>query len=293
MTTENERLHFIIDSLPNLKIDHVKSNNSGWDNDIIIINNDTVFRFPKTTEVADKVIKEVTLLETLIKQPKTVNVPEYQLLYDGNKRLKCVYYRYIEGVSLSKFKRIPSRTENAKLLGIFLTNLHSLESQSNLTNVHTYGFWNKLYESVEKDVFPFLKQYQQEEVSETFSEFLGDYSTRFYPKTIIHGDLSSSNIIFDEESNRINGIIDFTDAQIGDPAFDFAGFYWRFGPEFTKEVLSNYNGQESAETLYNRVEQFYGLQPVFHELLHAVHGGGNRNLETALSRFLRLKSRIT
>ncbi|WP_404451522.1 aminoglycoside phosphotransferase family protein [Virgibacillus necropolis] len=276
--------------MPNLQIDHIKTNNSGWDNDIIVINQKIVFRFPKTTEIANKVIKEVTLLESILKQHPIVNVPKYGSLYDENKYLKCVYYRYIEGVSLSKFKLIPNRTENAKLLGEFLTKLHSLENPPKLITDHTFEFWNKLYESVKKEVYPFLNEDQQEEVTETFGEFLSDFSTLTYPKTVIHGDLSSSNIIFDEKSKNINGIIDFTDAQIGDPAFDFAGFYWDYGPEFTKEVLSYYTGTESSEALYKRVEQFYGLQPVFHELLNAVQVGNYVNWKTALSKFLRLKN---
>ncbi|WP_375137316.1 phosphotransferase [Cytobacillus oceanisediminis] len=108
-------------------------------------------------------------------------------------------------------------------------------------------------------------------------------------KVIIHGDLTTANILFNQEKGLVNGIIDFTDAQIGDPAFDFAGLYWSFGPDFTKDVLSYYKA-EDKESIFKRVQSFYGLQPIFHNLIFAVKENLDVNWETAFERFSYLNS---
>lgn len=286
---KNEKLNFISASLPDLKITHIQINDTGWDNDIIIINQDIVFRFPKSKQIANRVLKEFTLLKSLKTFHSSIKVPEYHLLYDQNRQLQCVYYQYIKGVTIEEYNVIRNTDENAKLLGEFLTNLHSLEIKTDLKAVHTYDFWSELYESVQKEIFQFLSEHQKDEVSKTFNFFLDNYATLSLPKSVIHGDLTSSNIIMDNATDRINGIIDFTDAQIGDPAFDFAGFYWDFGPEFTKSVLTNYHGVEASETIFERIKRFYGLQPVFHELLHSVRNGSPVDWKTALNKFSSLK----
>lgn len=97
--------------------------------------------------------------------------------------------------------------------------------------------------------------------------------------------MTTSNIIYSKDKGCVNGIIDFTDAQIGDPAFDFAGVYWTFGLDFTKDVLHWYNGYETSESLLKRVKTFYGLQPVFHELLYAIENNQEIKWKSALERF--------
>lgn len=125
-------------------------------------------------------------------------------------------------------------------------------------------------------------------------DFLECFQSHSYKKVIIHGDLTASNIIYSEKKKRVNRIIDFTDAQIGDPAFNFAGLYWSFGPpNFTKDVLlSCYKTLESLDSIFNIVSKFYGLQPVFHELLYAIRNNQKVNWGAALDRFSYLYTKL-
>lgn len=179
---KSERLAFIKSSLPDLKINDVQSNNNGWDNDIIIINMKIVFRFPKNKEVTEKVMREASLLDSFRKLQPKIEIPEYCLLYSENRSLECVYYPYIDGVPLSEVDKIPNRNENAKLLGEFLTKLHSLEILPELASNHTHKFWERLYNSVKKEVFPFLNESQRGEITGTFSGFLASYSVDSFAK---------------------------------------------------------------------------------------------------------------
>lgn len=294
---EEKRLSLVKKTFPHLEINEVQINNNGWDHDILIINNEIVFRFPKSEHLLTKVIDEMQILDRLALKRPIIKIPKYEPVYWNNKFI-AVTYAFLKGQSLSDYIDFPINEdpENAKLISDFLTKLHSIDisdmNDTNLETIHILHYWEKLYASVKKNVFPFLNTYQQNEISEVFIPFINNYTTITDKKTLIHGDLTASNIIFNKTRNQIYGIIDFTDAQFGDPAFDFAGLYWTFGPDFTQRVLSGYSSSECTASIFNRVRVFYGLQPVFHELLYAVKNGQKINWESALNRFSQLKSLI-
>ena len=60
------------------------------------------------------------------------------------------------------------------------------------------------------------------------------------PPRFIHQDLSPEHLIADPRSGRLTGIIDWTDAMLGDPARDFVALVASKGWEFAENVLRNY-----------------------------------------------------
>jgi aminoglycoside 2''-phosphotransferase len=208
-------------------------------------------------------------------------------------------YTFLKGKFLSEYaaKDLSNNPENARVIADFLIKLHSIDISelegTYLKTIHTLKYWEKLYSSVKSDVFPYLNNQQQDEVNEIFINFINSYPSLSYKKSIIHGDLTTSNIIYNKKINRVDGIVDFTDTQIGDPAFDFAGLYWTFGTDFTKEVLSWYSTSELSDSIFRRVNTFYGLQPVFHELLYAIKNNQKINWESTIERFSYLKTLAT
>ena len=283
-----QMLHFVNETIPSNQIHSVETNSKGWDNDILIINKEAVFRFPKTGEIAAKVVEEATLLKQLAAKKPLLAIPIYELIH-VNGKLVGVKYPYIEGVSLEEF--IPPTHQSSMLLGDFLTKLHSLR-KSDLPNLkvnHTKEYWNELYLKVQTLLFPHLGTAQRTAVLGFFEEFLNDYEGDSVNRAVIHGDLTTANMLYEPETGLVSGIIDFTDAQWGDAAFDFAGLYWAYGPDVTKEVLPYYNA-ENKEYIFKRVEDFYGLQPIFHELIYAVKENHHVDWNKALDRFLYLLS---
>jgi len=288
--TEEEMLVFVKNNFSDLLINKVRINSNGWDNDILILNEEIVFRFPKSNDLLSKIEDEGKILENLKGKNPLLLIPNYEYLYK-NDGLIGVKYSFLEGISLSELSvsNLQGNPFNARGLGDFLTKLHSIAiselSYSNLGTTHSLEYWKSLHMNVEIKIFPFLTLKQQKEINEVFYRFLDEFSELTNKKTIIHGDLTASNIIYNQEKECINGVIDFTDAQIGDPAFDFAGVYWAFGMDFTKDVLECYSSVENKELLLNRVKNFYGLQPVFHELLYAIENNQEIDWETALNKF--------
>ncbi|PLR71203.1 aminoglycoside phosphotransferase family protein [Bacillus sp. UMB0728] len=297
MLGKEEYLEFISDEYPDLKIKKFQANEKGWDNDIVIINESLVFRFPKSEDVILKVEAEGKLLHLLKKKHPILQLPDYEYLYQ-NQMLKCVRYDYLEGrmlgdISMDSFK---NNQENARLLGDFLTKLHSIDPAEadtmNLKTLHTLEYWEALHSSVREEILPYLKDREKDLINGIFRDFLEEFPGYSIKKSIIHGDLTASNIIYSEKKGRISAVIDFTDAQLGDPAFDFAGIYWAYGENFTKEVLSWYQTNESADALFKRVQSFYGLQPIFHDLLYDVRNGKKPDWKAGLGKFGALVSLV-
>ncbi|TMU87268.1 aminoglycoside phosphotransferase family protein [Bacillus sp. BHET2] len=292
MKTE-QMIRIVNDSFPDIDIKEIQTKSNGWDNNILILNKEMVFRFPKSHEIATKVLAEADLIEQLRQKQPLLQIPQYEFLY-VNETFMGVKYDYMHGESLSEPERnFTMDSNNAALLGDFLTKLHSIDlstlKEKNIITVHTREYWQDLFKSVKTSIFPHLNSIQINEVLVCFEYFFNPSMFSANYETMIHGDLTTANIIFQQERGLISGIIDFTDTQLGDPAFDFAGVYWSFGPEFTKEVLSHYELGD-RESIFNRVQLFYGLQPIFHELLHEMKENRDVNWDTALERFSYLLS---
>lgn len=288
---KEEMIRFVRRTVPKLPIDTSEIKTNGWDNDILIINKQQVFRFPKTDQIIDRIKNECELLEQLSQKNPVLQIPRYKMIYEGEV-LKAVTYPFLNGEALNEHSfDVRKNPENAQLLGDFLTKLHQLKG-SHLPSIHTFRYWQSLFESLRSKVFTALRDEERHAIEDVFTRFLNRYTALSYKKVPIHGDLSASNILFDRAENRISGVIDFTDAQMGDPAFDFAGIYWNYGPEYTRKVLSFYHIDESIEAMFDRISTFYGLQPVFHELLHLVENNNQIN-HAQLKRFLELKQLIS
>ena len=78
--------------------------------------------------------------------------------------------------------------------------------------------------------------------------------------------------LFNNLHKTISGVIDFGDAQIGDPAFDFTGLYYDFGREFTTSVYEQYSALISHRDplLIHRITTFYQYSPLLHNLIYNI-----------------------
>jgi aminoglycoside phosphotransferase (APT) family kinase protein len=61
------------------------------------------------------------------------------------------------------------------------------------------------------------------------------------PRRFIHNDICPAHLVIDPGTGRLNGLIDFTDAMIGEPALDFAGLIGLGGRRFISRVAASYD----------------------------------------------------
>jgi aminoglycoside phosphotransferase (APT) family kinase protein len=67
-------------------------------------------------------------------------------------------------------------------------------------------------------------------------------------KKLVHGDLVGEHIYYDTKSERIVGIIDFSDAYPGDPAGDFT-YFWTYGRGFVEKMCAAYAVTDDTKLL--------------------------------------------
>jgi aminoglycoside phosphotransferase (APT) family kinase protein len=73
--------------------------------------------------------------------------------------------------------------------------------------------------------------------------------------TFCHNDLRDEHVLVDEDCRQIAGVIDWSDAVLGDPARDLALPGLDFGPRFARRLLAGYAGPDDPE-LPQRVRWF-------------------------------------
>jgi aminoglycoside phosphotransferase (APT) family kinase protein len=61
------------------------------------------------------------------------------------------------------------------------------------------------------------------------------------PRRFIHNDICPDHLIVDAEGGHLNGLIDFTDAMVGDPVLDFVGLIGLGGYRFINRVAAGYD----------------------------------------------------
>lgn len=250
-----QRIH---DIFPELSIENISLHDEGLNNYIIEVNNDLIFRFPKSEYAVEKLNKEVKILK-LLKNYITLNIPK--TFYEQREVLG---YFMMSGVPLRKdlLMDIDKNTRQlvANQLATFLKQLHNVPADKifefdipNSEVPNTYKDWVNLYHHLQEDVLPELPSHTQEWAKKHFEVFLDNKSNFAYEPKLIHGDLGAYHILFDKHKNCISGIIDFGTAGLGDPAMDIAVLIYNYGEDFLSELYQTYPELNS----YSHRAKFY------------------------------------
>ncbi|WP_020061861.1 phosphotransferase family protein [Bacillus sp. 123MFChir2] len=294
--------HYIQKTLPDLPIHSFHKDESGWDNVAIIVNDEWLFRFPRKIEYAKKIPREKQLYEVLfpILQTEFIEIPNYHILYDNEADSipVCSYYKMIHGEPFkSSYLHNLSINEKAHIaaqLASFLAALHTVPT----TLAKEWGFqveqtikhWKELYIKLKGYLFTTLTIEETNRLNTLFQTFLEQLYTSTSLQTVIHADLTHNHILFHPHTKKLAGIIDIGDAQIGDPAFDFAGLYADYGHDFTLEVYNNYISltKSKDKTFFERITSFYQYSPILHDLVYGFEANNEKIIETNKQRLLHI-----
>ncbi|WP_028559114.1 phosphotransferase family protein [Paenibacillus pinihumi] len=269
----------IVQTYPDLSIHGWQSNAIGQNNDVLIINESLVFRFPKYQSGIECLIEETKILSCL---KSRVSMPIPELLYTSFEELEAgkvfTGYSLIQGSPLWKKDMDQIKHEDAlqnlavQLAG-FLIQLHSVPKDELCTYVQLEDQNPReemaaLFEDIQSRLFPYMRQDARDETACSFEAFFRSETSSSIQTTLIHGDFGDSNIIWNPAARQIAGIIDFGGSGLGDPAYDFAGLLSSYGEAFYNRCIHLYpNGQDIAK----RVEFYrstFALQEALHGLEH-------------------------
>ncbi|MCZ0702436.1 aminoglycoside 2''-phosphotransferase [Natronobacillus azotifigens] len=272
-----------------LPIEDFYVNEIGQNNDVLIINNSLVFRFPKYRNGIKQLKRETEILN-YIRDTVSTTVPNplYHSFAELEPGKVFTGYNLIEGVPL--WKESLDGIKSGELVSVlasqlvsFLKELHSIRGDKasqdlNLKTSNSREEMYNLHNKIQSKLFPYIRKNAQEEISHSFETYLNGKAFSNLDSTLIHGDFGSSNILWNPETSRISGIIDFGGSRLGDPAYDFAGILSSYGKEFFDMCIDLYpNGDEISERV-----KFYESTFALQEALHGVENDDKQAFENGI-----------
>ena len=249
---------------PELTVKSVRLNKEGLLNDVVIVNDELVFRFAKREFGYKDPQDEANVLHFL---KKYITLPIPTPFYQSTDALA---YPLIPGVTLRRdvLLRLPEVDQQAiaNQLAQFFKELHSVpvnEASDFKVPVADalmkYEGWVNAYQRIRDKVFPFVLPHVRDWATEHFETHLAEKSNFEYELKMVDTDIPPYHIMFDVEGKRISGIIDFGCAGLGDPAIDLGVIIYNYGESFLSRFYKLY---PEAETYLRRARFYAGA----HEL---------------------------
>lgn len=239
-------------AVPNLTIESWQSNSEGLVNDVIIVNGSHIFRFPKYDWAVDHLRHEAKCLE-LARPFLDMPLPQWTI-YEGEiTGAPFVGYARIPGTALARHTllRLPHADQQAlaEQIGVMLRQMHAIPVEKAKAagigrSVTTRGRddWLRLYADVQEKLFPHLMAFAREWVDEQFVPVVANPDFMAYTPVFMNGDLGGYHLLYNSRTRRLNGVIDFGAAGLGDPAADFACLLDQFGESFVRRMTAVYPG---------------------------------------------------
>lgn len=251
----------------------------GWGYWTFEVDGEWIFRFPRTDQVAPAAESEQRLLPALAAEVDfEVPIPRWSGVYGGRRFFG---YRKLQGRPLRASDVEQNPTVVGRLAAI-LNQIHSFDVDEARRLLGVEGSvleWQHRYQNLrtvaDLQVVELLDQRTASRLETGFSNLL-DGSLMFTP-TLIHGDLGTDHILVDERTSRPVGTIDFEDADVGDAAIDFVGFWITLGPEGTRTILKAYRNEMDANFV-SRIKTYWWIGS-----LHAVLHGLAQNDQTIIA----------
>jgi aminoglycoside 2''-phosphotransferase len=240
MNVTETHLERIRACFPTLKLDAVRRNPDGLANDVVIVNDELVFRFPKDEQARAALVREAKVLD-LVRRYVSTPVPYFERQEDD-----FVMYRLIAGEPLYRHDilRQDERAQEqiAEQLAIFLQQLHTIPHDELVRElgapvVGEPDHWIKRYQDAERHLYPLLWADQRHWIDRLFAPLLdGSLDLTSVAPALIHDDLASYHILYAPREHRIAGVIDFGMARLGDPAADFALIINTYGESLLRRM---------------------------------------------------------
>ena len=272
--TDVDRYRLLLEAhLPGIEIRTCEPITDGWSSYVLEVNGERIFRFPRRPEITHGVETEILLLPMLA-EALQVEVPKYDVIARDRPDGPVLFVGYdkIQGQQLDQDSSPvqAQRRQLARDIGELLSALHGIPTDgpaaANLAPV-TADDWRRQYQAMfvraQRDVFPLLGAEARRAESAFWHEFLDDDDNFSFAPALIHADLSPQNVICDCEQGRVVGVIDWEDAQIGDPAMDITGTLDEMGEAFANDVLEHYDGN-TDHRLPKRARYYARVVPYHH-----------------------------
>jgi aminoglycoside 2''-phosphotransferase len=231
-------------------------------NDILIINEELVFPFPRYAENIPGFLREIQLLVKLQGHlPLPIPNPIYTRGATTEPGKVFMGYRLIQGQPLhpdliNNIKDEVSLHELARQLADFLSILHRMPPGSlglELPLQHMPDWVRSFYSEVRENLFSRMRPDARLSLTAHFEDYFNTPALQRYQPALTHGDFGGSNILL--ENGHISGVLDFSSAAYSDPALDIASVS-TYGEPFFSHFCQFY---PSTESLLGRAKFYRGI----------------------------------
>ena len=263
---------------PGLDLATVQPIGDGLVNDILVVNGERVFRFPKNNTWAQALFEHELRVLALLRGRVSLPLPYYDIVEAGYGA-----YRLIPGEPLCREDILaqPERTQDglAEQLAGFLGQMHTTP----LADAAAHGIgpsdvnrgrdaWLALLADVQRELFPHMLPLSRIWIQRHFAPLVAEEHFMDYAPALINGDLASYHILWDAVSRQVTGLIDFGTAGVGDPAADLACLIYSYGESFLRRMARYDPGLVSA---VDRARFWAGTM----ELQWLLHGAREQQLD--------------
>jgi aminoglycoside phosphotransferase (APT) family kinase protein len=279
-----KRLRPWLETRLGLKAPRVVPIEEGWDSSVFEVDGEWIVRAPRRPEVRDWMRVEAALLPALA-DALPVPIPQFAGVEDTARDF-FVAYRKLEGEALSaEACRGSSGAPLAAQLASFLADLHAFPRErataAGLPDVGP-GDWivhqERFAVRCVDVVVPLLAEDERTRAERMFEDLLSGLDT-FAETVLIHADLGPAHLL--HRGPSLTGVIDWSDARLGDPALDFAWLLHGTGEPFAEALLRAYGGQPD-DALPSRALSYHRLGP-WHEVLYGLENERSELVKTGLA----------
>jgi aminoglycoside phosphotransferase (APT) family kinase protein len=244
----SEARELLLSQFPELAPAHVEPFGEGFDNQVFLVNEKYVFRFPRKA-AAEGLLKTESLILPELRIAAGIHYPVP--VYAGNPDNSYPWF-------FSGYKKIsgsppagPGGVKSARRLADFLRQHHSFPAKKAREIGVPFDTYNRL--DMGSRLVKMEGYAEQGKSAGIFQEAdsLFSYIRKAKPlkvecdPVLVHGDLHIRNILADPEG-EISGIIDWGDVHLGNPSIDLSIAYSFLRPEAREEFFAAY-GEPGAE----------------------------------------------
>lgn len=248
-----------------------------------------VFKIAKNWEASAGLVKEAQVLPLIGGRLSTpVPWPLWRAGASNHFPFGVLGYPKLPGTPLHpSMLTTQSSAELAEGMATFLLSLHRVEVDDAMTATLP-GPEVRRFElhSLRNTVLPVLREllqpHEYRAIDQWWDSFLGDPRMLEFTPALQHGDLWYENVLVDDTSTDLSGVIDFENLALGDPAQDFAT-QLHLGRDFTAAVLDHYQaaGGILDEGSRYRVQRLWELRE-FGGMRLAIHFEDQTEFDDAL-----------
>ncbi len=232
---------------------------AGWDNTIVRVDDDWVFRFPRRSIALPGIDREIALLPQLAPQLSLpIPVPEHVAVY-GDPPWRFWGARHLPGTELAVASGVDDVAIGAAI-GRFLAELHAIPADPDLP-VDPFGRADAASRaSRARDVLAELHVPSADDVDAVLAH--GESAGPPPTETVLsHGDLYSRHVLVDQ-NGQASGVIDWGDLCAAPRAVDLSVAYSAFHGESREALIGEYGSIDTDTELRARVMAIFSTASV-------------------------------